>query len=356
MAVGLYIHVPFCTAKCPYCDFYSVKLDNRASGYKAAVLRNLSDFNERFDSVYFGGGTPILLYNEIAEILTAIKPKLCENAEITLEANPCVTDEKALKTLVNAGMNRISFGVQSCIDSELATLGRRHSFEQAKKAILLAKRCGITNISADLMLAIPNQTRETLKTSIERLCELPLSHVSAYLLKIEKSTPFYERELPLPDEDETAEMYLDTVRQLSENGFTQYEISNFARHGFECRHNLKYWRCEKYVGVGPAAHSYYNGKRYGVPRDLDKFITSDKQEIVITDEAPHTFEEWAMLRLRLTEGINFSECVAFGITREKLLGKCRLIPANMLKITDSGIRITAEGFLLSNEIITRIIS
>lgn len=318
-----------------------------------AVIRNIEHYDETYDTVYFGGGTPILLWREICAIMGKIK--LSPNAEVTIEANPCVTTEEALCSLKSNNVNRISFGVQSLNNNELTALGRRHSAETTINAVRLAKKCGFDDISADLMLAVPCQTKESLMKSIDGLAELHLTHISAYLLKIEENTPFYSRQLDLPNEDEVAEMYLAAVQRLADNGFAQYEISNFARGGKTCRHNLKYWRCEEYIGIGPAAHSYYNGKRFAVARDIDGFINSPVQRITITDEQPHSFEEYAMLKLRLSEGLTFFECDTFGISRSTMEKRIKLIPDEYIKVDDRKISLTAQGFLVSNLIISKLI-
>lgn len=352
--LGLYVHIPFCTSKCPYCDFYSVKYScSYAEKYMNAIIRNVENYDETYDTVYFGGGTPILLWREICTVMGKIK--LSPNAEVTIEANPCVTTEEALCSLKSSNVNRISFGVQSLNNNELTALGRRHSAETAINAVKLAKKSGFNDISADLMLAVPCQTKESLIKSIDSLMELPLTHISAYLLKIEKNTPFYNRQLDLPNEDEVAEMYLAAVQRLADNGFAQYEISNFARGGRTCKHNLKYWRCEEYIGIGPAAHSYYNGKRFAVPRDIDGFINSPVQLTTITDEQPHSFEEYAMLKLRLTEGLTFSECEKFGISKSTMEKRIKLIPKEYIETDGRKISLTAQGFLVSNLIISKLI-
>ena len=355
---GLYIHVPFCLSKCPYCDFYSVGYTpEKAEEYSRAVIRNLRHYNKKygysFDTVYFGGGTPILLHEHIGEILDNVR--ISDNAEITLEANPCVSSEAALRNLINRGVNRISFGIQSLSDKELSFLGRRHNADEGKKAIETAYNAGFRNISADLMLGLSGQTKETLGYSIDRLSQLPVNHISAYMLKIEENTPFGSMKLSLPEEDETAELYLFACEQLEKKGFFQYEISNFAQKGMESKHNLKYWRSEEYLGIGPAAHSYLNGKRFSVERDIDGFIAADMQEITVTDESPGSFQEYAMLKLRLSEGLSYRECEGFGIDRGCIENKLKTIPKSYIKQDENGIRLTPEGFLLSNTIIAKII-
>lgn len=345
---GLYIHVPFCAKKCPYCDFYSLPIsEQKAEKYKNAVIRNLSKYNkEQFDTVYFGGGTPALIYDKIAEILGAVN--YTENAEITVECNPESADEIALNELKNAGVNRLSFGVQSLDESELSALGRTHSAQTAKDAILLAHSLGFENISADIMLGVPNQTLSSLEKTIDGLCKLPITHVSAYLLKIEQNTVFGRKtdEIELPDEDLQSELYLRSVELLESRGFMQYEISNFAKAGFESKHNLKYWRAEEYIGIGPSAHSYYNGKRFAVDRNLSRFLEDEFQREGITDEAPDKDEEKILLGLRLCEGVELSE---------RLKKRLSLIPEEYYRITNNRLSLTPRGFLVSNEIIATLL-
>lgn len=341
--IGLYIHVPFCVKKCPYCDFYSGEITKTAE-YTSAVLRNLSRYTETFDTIYFGGGTPSLLPEIAREVLRAVT--LTPNAEITFECNPETVTDKTLLALKNAGVNRLSFGVQSLDDNELAALGRIHSAERAEEAIRLAHNLGFENISADLMLGIPRQTEQSLNRTLERLTSLPITHISAYMLKIEPRTAFGKNPPSVPDEDEQAALYLQAVSRLSESGFSQYEISNFAKAGYESRHNLKYWRCEEYIGIGPAAHSYYGGKRFAVPRDLAAFIEGEAQPVELTDDHPDQAEERVMLGLRLTEGIPLTA---------ELSERLSLIPKHLYKTENNRLSLTPEGFLVSNEIISILI-
>ncbi|MBO5265821.1 MAG: radical SAM family heme chaperone HemW [Ruminiclostridium sp.] len=351
---GLYIHIPFCASKCPYCDFYSERYSKKlAEEYKNAVIRNLSHYNETYDTVYFGGGTPILLWEEIGGILSNVR--LCENAEITVEANPCVTDEKRLERLLEGGVNRISFGVQSLNDNELLFLGRKHTAEQAVRVVNLAYKTGFRNISADLMLGLPNQDKSSIYNSVNALSQLPLTHISSYLLKIEEGTPFSEMNIDIPEDEAMSELYLYTCEELDKNGFKQYEISNFARDGFMCRHNLRYWRCEEYIGIGAAAHSFCNGVRFCTERSIEKFISADKQEVVITDDEAGGFDEFAMLKLRLSEGLKFSECEKFGVASETIINRCKKIPSDYIIVNEKSIRLTRNGFMLSNAVIGKIL-
>lgn len=343
--LGLYIHVPFCVRKCPYCDFYSEKFSREKSEkYASAVVRNLKRYPVNFDTVYFGGGTPALISGKIAGILREVR--FSEGAEITVECNPDVVNENVLEELKNAGANRLSFGVQSLSERELAALGRLHGAESAKKAILMARELGFDNISADLMLGVPQQSVKSLEQTIDKLCTLPITHVSAYLLKIEPNTPFGKNPPEIPDDEEQAELYLAAVEQLQKRGFRQYEISNFAKVGFESRHNLIYWRAEEYVGIGASAHSYYNGKRFAVPSNLADFLENDVQREIVTDENPDKYEEKVMLGLRLREGI---------LLDERLEKRLRLVPRECFRVEDGRVSLTPRGFLVSNQIIATLL-
>lgn len=354
---GLYIHVPFCVRKCPYCDFYSVTELSLAEAYAKAVIRNIKAQNIYADTVYFGGGTPSLLdTNQIDEILSAVK--LTENAEVTMECNPNTVAKKYLSEIKKAGVNRISFGIQSLNDNELAALGRIHNSETAEKAVYDAYDAGFCNISADIMLATAYQTKYSLDETLKKLIKLPLTHVSAYMLKIEPDTPYGRNDkLPklLPDDDEVADMYLQTVEALEKAGFMQYEISNFAKEGFQSRHNLKYWHCEEYYGIGPSAHSYVNGVRKACPKSVQDFINAPVQQETVTENEGGDSEERTMLALRLTrEGINLS-----GLTAERrneiMKTTLPMIKAGLMRQKENSLMLTAKGCLVSNEIICRLL-
>lgn len=361
-ALGIYIHVPFCGKKCSYCDFYSLNYNKKnADLYLRSVLRNIQYYSDKsriVDTVYFGGGTPSLLPAEsIAQMIDEIKKCffLSEDAEITLEANPNTLTPDKLRQLRDNGVNRLSIGVQSMIDSELKFLGRTHTADRAKKAVLDAAEAGFRNISCDLMIALPYQTAESVEFSINELAALPVDHISAYILTIEDGTAFDEQNIRdiMPDEDLTAELYLSMINCLKKKGFEQYEISNFAKSGFESRHNCRYWKCSDYLGIGPAAHSCYNGKRFAVMPNLQEFIDAPHQKIYITDESPCGFEESAMLRLRLAEGLNIGEC---GEKSEDILKKIpTLQKAGYVTYENGRLALTAKGFLMSNSIIEYLI-
>ena len=356
---GIYIHVPFCAKKCPYCDFYSDRFTKTtALEYTEAVIRDINAFGERFtaDTVYFGGGTPSMLPAEnISQILGTMRERFeLISPEITLEVNPSTVTEQKLTAYRDMGINRLSFGVQSAVDKELSFLGRLHTFDKAKQAVEKAKDVGFDNISCDLMTGIPYQTEDSLKYSIDALCALPVTHISSYMLKIEEGTPFDNEDTKklLPDEETVSEYYLKMVEMLEKYGFMQYEISNFSKKGYESRHNLKYWKCEEYVGFGPSAHSYYGGKRYSIPDDLSGFISGGYEQIV-TDGTPGQWDERIMLGLRLKKGIDVNN---YPDKKERLLKKAVLFEkAGYMEINGSNISLTPRGFLLSNSIIAELI-
>lgn len=348
MPKGLYIHVPFCVRKCRYCDFYSVTDLSLTEAYTKAVLRNIAGISGEFDTVYFGGGTPSLLTgSQISEILSAVK--IVPNAEISMECNPNSVTENYLRDIRSIGVNRLSFGVQSFCDTELKMLGRLHTAEEAMAAINSAHAAGFENISADLMLAVSGQTKKSLSESLDVLGTLPLTHVSAYMLKVEEGTPLArDKKLlaEIPDDDTTAEMYLLAVQKLESMGFEQYEISNFAKEAFECRHNLKYWHCEEYYGIGPAAHSFTDGERYCCPKSVGDFISSELQE-KISLESGGSESEKAMLALRLTKE---------GIAANSLSEAARenaevLVQKGLMKKEKDSFKLTPKGCLVSNQII-----
>lgn len=359
--LGIYFHVPFCAKKCPYCDFFSTSYSRlNAEAYVSAVTRNISFYGDgsAVDTVYFGGGTPSLLSPEQVELIMSQLRKnflLSDNAEITIELNPSTADEKRLLGYKNAGINRLSFGVQSMNDNELRFLGRLHSPERAAKAVLDAHKVGFNNISCDLMIGLPQQSDTDIKKSVDALSKLPITHISSYILKIEEGTPFYTDgvENLVPNDDCVSDLYLKMCEYVENCGFLQYEVSNFAKPDFQSRHNCRYWKCEDYLGIGPAAHSCYKGKRFAAAPDLNCFISSPHQNVEITEENPYSFEERSMLKLRLSEGLSLSEC---GNKKNDILRKIPMLEKNgYLTFKNNTISLTKKGFLMSNSIIEHLI-
>lgn len=335
---GLYFHIPFCKSKCPYCDFYSVKYDEElAVRYTDEIIQIMKQYQGSFDTVYFGGGTPSVISAElIGKILNEARRQfyIAPDSEITIECNPSKDLSEDFEKYAEYGINRISLGMQSARNEERFALGRSAGRVQVEKAIADARRAGIENISLDLMLGTPKQTLDTLDESLDFIKSVGVPHVSAYMLKIEQGTKFFEmrEKLILPNEDETCEMYLKVVDSLSAMGLTQYEISNFAKSGYESRHNLKYWNLVPYLGIGKSAHSFWHGKRFYYDRDFKK----------ISDGTGGGRDEKIMLGLRLNKGI------------EKSLidvDYSELVKAGLLVDGNDCISLTPKGMLVSNYVI-----
>lgn len=348
---GVYVHIPFCRSKCPYCDFFSCLNREKAAQYVARVNALQWEYAERLtckaDTLYIGGGTPPVIEPELIGSIISTAGKafgdgLCE---ITVECNPYDCDEKLLKKYASYGVNRISIGMQSAVDGERRALGRTAGREKVESAVKNARKAGIENISLDLMLGIPYQTKESLKESLSFISDMGVQHVSAYMLSLEKGTYFYKNaaKLNLPDEDETAEMYLFACEELNKIGLEQYEISNFAFPGFESRHNIKYWNLSDYVGIGAAAHSFLNGKRFYYERDIDGFISGGAP---VPDGEGGTREEKIMLGLRLTSGIQKSL-----LSDKAKAALPELKEQGLISESKEKIALTGQGFLISNPII-----
>ena len=339
---GLYFHIPFCKSKCPYCDFYSVKFDEAsAQQYVQEICDEIKQYQGIFDTVYFGGGTPSILPPElIGKILDCAREQfeISDDAEITVECNPSKDLSEDFKKYASYGVNRISLGMQSAVDSERFALGRVAGKNEVERTINYARRSGIENISLDLMLGTPKQTIDSLDYSFDFIKSMGVLHVSAYMLKIEEGTKFYQMRdrLVLPDDDIVGEMYLKTVETLASFGIEQYEISNFAVPGFESRHNTKYWTLTPYLGIGKSAHSFWDGRRFFYDREWNK----------IDDGTGGDKEEQIMLGLRLAKGIDKS-----------LVDRDYTDFVKMGYVADLGERIalTPKGMLVSNTIINYII-
>lgn len=358
MNAGIYIHVPFCAVKCPYCDFYSVRYSASAvQAYTEAVCRNIRALPEnlRADTVYFGGGTPSLLpVHLLAEILNTIIThcSLDAGAEITLEANPLTATADRLADWRRLGINRLSLGTQSFDADILRILGRKHTPEQALSAVHHAAEAGFENLSTDLMLGLTQHTESRWAHELETALSLPLAHISAYLLKIEEGTPFGAAPPAMPDDDTLADRWMQMHDTLSAHGYQHYEISNFARKGYESRHNCKYWRLEPYYGIGPAAHSCFGGKRYAVPRDLTAFCQQERQTMAVTEPEADTESERVMLGLRLAEGISLDDIPQ---SRGQIQRRAKPLIPQYLRIDGNILRMTPQGWLVSNAVLAQIL-
>lgn len=362
--LGIYVHIPFCAAKCKYCDFFSKSgNEDEISRYISAVNERLAEYgrvlNRTADTLYIGGGTPGLIgADRLSSIADTAKSVFSlDNAEFTAELNPASAgDDFDFEKLRRSGFNRLSIGMQSANNNELRRLGRLHTAEDVKATVSRARVAGFKNISLDLMLCIPEQTKESLNRSIEYCARLDVEHISAYILKIEEGTPFYKEKNTLTlDEDIQAEFYLFACERLEQLGYYQYEISNFSKPKMESRHNLKYWNCDEYLGIGCAAHSFLNGKRFYTDRSFEEFYN----EITHQDGDGGSVEEYIMLRLRLTEGLTynlFKERFGFELPKKYIVKAEKLSKTNFLICDNKGIRLTKEGFLISNTLILEILS
>ena len=310
---GIYIHIPFCRHKCNYCDFNSrVSEEYEIACYIDALCGEIEAFEAcEIDTVYFGGGTPTMLKAEqIIRVLETVKKHfwITNDCEISIECNPATMGEEGFLKLRNAGFNRLSVGMQSADNEQLKILGRIHSFEDTKKCIEDAKKAGFDNISVDLMFGLPNQDKESFIQSVSAAIALNTNHISCYALKIEEGTPFYDMDLKIADDDQSFEMYEECVKLLKENGFTRYEISNFAKEGYESRHNKKYWLCNDFAGFGAGAYSCINGVRYSNITDVQKYIeATDKTAEKIRVSKEDMMSEFVFLGLRLGDGISVTE-------------------------------------------------
>lgn len=309
--------------------------------------------------MYLGGGTPSLLGKErLCEIINTAKKAFCisPDAEITLEANPADDLAETLKGLKDVGVNRLSLGVQSAIPEELEILGRRHTNSDVIKTVGDAKNAGIFNISCDLMIGIPKQTKESLGKSIDFLLSLDVPHISVYLLKVEPDTPFAKnKKLVFADDDTASSLYLYACERLKGENYEHYEISNFAKKGFYSKHNLKYWNLDEYLGIGPAAHSFMDGKRFYFDRDTEKFIKNAEPNY---DGTGGGAEEFIMLSLRLSTGLDervLESNFGIKITKNYENFKLKLISEGLATKTDFGFSLTDQGFLMQNPIVLKIL-
>ena len=369
--LGLYIHIPFCRTKCLYCDFCSFvsRDENEREEYVNALICEIKARKTReyiVDTVYFGGGTPSLLSAyQVGRILSSIRENfvLDDNVEITLECNPMthLSDGKEyFSALREFGVNRLSLGIQSAVDGELKLMGRRHSFDEAKRTFLDARESGFENISIDLMFGIPSQTLESLEYSLEQFVSLGAEHISIYSLQLEEGTPLYrmKEKYTLADDDMAADMYERVVVFMKGAGYAHYEISNFAKEGRESKHNSKYWRLDKYLGLGLAAHSDFAGKRQENTCDMQKYLVGKwiENESAIS-ESEREFE-FIMLGLRTKVGISKSEFFArFGIDFDEKYGKKIEIFEKMgyLQQDVERLSLNERGFEVSNSILEEIL-
>ena len=368
--LGIYIHIPFCRSKCDYCDFYSLAgREDQMDRYQKALLAHLKETaplaqGYPVDSIYFGGGTPSYYGAKRIKELLAHLSKLFQvekDAEITVECNPDSVDLKSLRILRKAGVNRLSMGMQSAQEEELRAIHRIHTPQQTNQAVEAARKAKFTNLSLDLIYGLPGQTTESWKATVEHALSLIPQHLSCYGLKVEEGTPLARRVAEgevLPDDDQQADLYLWTVGRLERAGLPQYEISNFAKPGYESRHNLRYWLTRPYIGFGPGAHSDFGGRRYSFVRDLDAYIRGvlEGGDIIDSSELIPQRErcgEYLMLRLRTVQGVDGREYRhTYFMDFAPLEARLREFAAQgWAEEADGRWRLTPKGFLVSNQLI-----
>ncbi len=366
-SVGLYVHIPFCVRKCNYCDFCSfsdVSKEQRAMYIDCLVTEIRSyktDPKISLDTIFFGGGTPSLLEPfELSKICSAIYDSFAvvDGAEFTLEVNPKTLNEKKCKAYKSLGVNRISIGMQSIHENELKKLGRIHTFSGFVDSYKLVSKY-FDNVSVDVMYGIPEQTIESFGVTLDEVISLSPKHISVYGLIVEEGTPFYKMRdtLDLPSEDEECDMYLLAAKKLAAAGYSHYEISNYAKEDFSCRHNLKYWRAEQYIGVGASAASYFD-KRFVNTNNFDEYLSAGDANYNREYEAPDCKCEYTMLRLRLREGVCLSEYKErfgedFIAVHREVIDK--FLALGYIEYDASSLHLTEKGFYVSNFIISELI-
>lgn len=371
MAISLYVHVPFCLRKCAYCDFVSYPLEEEAARrYRDCLLKEMALYaaelvppEREVATVYLGGGTPTCLPAGLLEdILEGLHRHFDWPAgiEATVEANPGTVEAAKLKVLREAGINRLSLGLQSCQDRYLDLLGRPHSFRQAVEAALLAREAGFNNLNMDLIFALPGQTLSEWRRCLEEVLALAPEHISTYSLEVAEGTPLarkiQEGELAPCGEEAELAMYLEAISFLKENGYEHYEISNFARPGFRCRHNLTYWEHRPYIGLGPAAHSFLGNKRRANLSSLEEYCARlEAGELPAGEEEELSAEalmgEAMFLGLRLLEGVSLEGFARrFGKNPLEVFGTqiAFLCRQGLLEINSGYLRLTSRGLLLAN--------
>jgi len=365
--LGIYVHIPFCKKKCNYCDFYSIKWSDEVENrYINALIKEIKSYNGEkniVDTIFFGGGTPTIIKPEnMGRIIEELKNTFMvdESSEISIEANPNTLTNENLSIYKKIGINRLSIGVQSLNDEILNKIGRLHNSNEALEAIDRARAFGYENLNVDIMFNIPGQTIIDIEYTINKIMEHHVNHISFYSLKLEKGTPMYlmekDNKIIMPEEDVERDMYYAGRSIMEQSDIKQYEISNFAKYGYECKHNLKYWNQEEYLGFGPSAHSFLDNKRFSNPADISLYCDNAEQNIfnrttqeILDDEA--LIFEYIMLKLRLTDGLDLNKFkekfnVDFYDKYEKQI--TYLLSNNLIEYCKNNIKLTNRGMDISN--------
>jgi oxygen-independent coproporphyrinogen-3 oxidase len=374
MADSIYIHIPFCIKKCIYCDFFSVPYDeSTAYAYVCALCKELflkKHLVGKLKSVYIGGGTPSLLPGEcFRQIFSCLKDnyELSPGTEVTVEANPGTLSESKIYLLLCLGVNRLSIGVQSFNNEELKVLGRIHTSEEALRSIELIGKAGLRNFSIDLIYGIPAQSFNSWCESLSKAAECSPAHISTYELTPEKGTVLFDlisnpplhpvSNLKMPPEDSILDMYNYTIDSMANNGYEHYEISNFAKLGFQCIHNLNYWNRGEYIGAGAGAHLFINGLRSRNVEDIHTYINQLSSGVIPEEDKIYltlqdSLREWIFLGLRKTQGISIKHAQNEGLD---ILLACReMIDSGHIEVRDDAFRLTRKGVVISNTIIAKL--
>lgn len=375
---GVYVHVPFCVKKCYYCDFNSYSLDRgdvvaylEAVSREATLAAGLESVRARvFDTLFIGGGTPTCLSGkDLKALVGGLRSAFafCKDAEVTCEANPGSSNEEKFESLLEAGVNRLSIGVQSLDDALLKRIGRLHTGEEALRSFAQARRAGFENINVDLMFALPGQTIEAWRDTLKRIVDHGPDHLSCYSLIVEEGTPFGDAfargKLSLPGEEAELEMFEWAIEHLTSSGYEHYEISNFAMPGKRSRHNQIYWRNEPYLGLGPGAHGYWDGVRYSnerLPSEYAEALSKGappraEERRIGVDEA---MDDTMILGLRLLEGVGKERFFRrFGLQVEDVYGEeiRRLASLGLLAEEAGRVRLTRRGLVLANQVFAEFI-
>ncbi|MEG0181054.1 MAG: radical SAM family heme chaperone HemW [Peptostreptococcaceae bacterium] len=375
--LGLYIHVPFCAQKCYYCDFNSYKIkSNEKEDYLINIEREMllykDEFKDKsFDTVFLGGGTPsILKVDELKRLMSKMYENfnIKDDAEITIECNPGTINKEKLEAMKKIGINRLSIGLQATQNYHLKSIGRIHTYEEFEKNYYDAIDIGFENINVDLMYALPNQKEEEWKDTLDKIIKLNPSHISAYSLILEEGTKLYDmyenNEFNLLDEDTDIEMYNYTINTLKDNGYNQYEISNYSKYEKECKHNIIYWKCDNYLGLGPGASGYIEDIRYSNLEDLSEYNNKISQNLKPINEEnklsdKDKIEEFIFMGLRMNEGISLDIFEKrFKIDFKDLYKNAleKLIANKLIKIEDSNVSLTQKGREISNSVFIEFIN
>lgn len=367
---GIYLHIPFCDTKCIYCDFYSITNHSRKEEFLSSIKREIisradSLKDRSFDSIFFGGGTPSLLnYNEFSGIFETLYShyNIADNTEISIECNPGTLDKAKLDEFKRLPINRLSFGVQSFIDKELQYLTRIHSAEEAMRSVRLAQDTGFGNINIDLIFALPEQSMEAWQYNLGKAMELNTQHISAYSLIFEEGTTLYtmrrKGKARQADIELEQEMYEFTMEFLTNRGYEQYEISNYSKPGYECRHNLKYWQLEEYISFGPSASSYIKDKRWTNVKNIGKYIElvdsgKEAHDFIETIDKDTSITEHIFLGLR-SKGVNYADFKQrYDINfHEKYSSPIELLLKNgWATTTNEKLILTRKGYAVCDEIV-----